>query len=79
MLLLQEFDFTIIHTPGKLHAIVDYLSWIDQGEEAVGVSNQLPNACFFAVQTFKADNWYEQMLNFLLDGMLHAQMTMDQK
>ena len=57
--LLQEFDFTIIHTPGKLHAIADYLSRIDQGEEVVGVSDQLPDAGIFAVQTFKADNWYD--------------------
>ena len=79
MLLLQEFDFTIIHTLGTLHAIADYLSWIEQGEELVGVSDQLPDACIFVVQTFKDNNWYDQMLNFLLDGMLPAQMTVDQK
>ena len=79
MLLLQEFDFTIIHTLGRLHAIADYLSQIDQGEEVVGVSDQLPHAGIFVVQTFKEDNWHDQMLNFLLDGMLPAQMTVDQK
>ena len=79
MLLLQEFDFSIIHTLGKLHAIANYLSRIDQGEEVVGVSNQLPDADIFAVQTFKEDNWYDQMLNFLLDGMLPTQIIVDQK
>ena len=59
MLLLQEFDFTIIHTPGKLHAIADYLSRIDQGEEVVGVFDQLLDASIFVVQSFKEDNWYD--------------------
>ena len=35
MLLLQEFDFVIIHTPGKEHAVVaDFLSQIETGELA---------------------------------------------
>ena len=79
MLLLQEFDFTIIHTPGKLHAIVDYLSRIEHGEEAVGVFDQLPDASIYVVWTFQAENWYDEMLNFLLDGMLPTQMKADQK
>ena len=79
MLLLQEFDFTIIHTRGKLHAIADYLSRIEHGEEAVGVSDQLPDASIYAIRTFQTENWYDEMLNFLLDGMLPTQMTVDQK
>ena len=32
MLLLQEFDFVIIHTPGKEHAVANFFSRIETGE-----------------------------------------------
>ena len=47
MLLLQEFDFSIIHTPGKVHAVADYLSRLENGEPPLGVNDQLPDADLF--------------------------------
>ena len=35
MLLLQEFEFKIQHRPGTQHAVADYPSWIDNGDDAV--------------------------------------------
>ena len=43
-LLLQEFEFDIIHRQGVQHAVADYLSRLDSGEPGVGVRNDFPNA-----------------------------------
>ena len=48
MLLLQEFDYVIVHTPGKEHAIADFLSGLESGEEPVGISDQLPDAAIYS-------------------------------
>lgn len=47
MLLLQKFDFSIIHTPGKTHVVGDYLSRLESGEAVVGVDDQLLDAHLF--------------------------------
>ena len=43
MLLMHKFNFDIIHTLGKLHAIADFLSCLESSEPADGISNELPN------------------------------------
>ena len=79
MLLLQEFDFTVFHTPGNQHAVADYLSRLEHAEESPGVSDQLPDAELFQVQGQTFDNWYDQMVQFLTDGVLPSNMSTDQK
>ena len=44
MLLLQEFEFEIQHRPDTQHAIVDYLSHIENGEEASGHDDDFPDS-----------------------------------
>lgn len=79
MLLLQEFDFIIIHTPGKEHAIADFLSRIESGEAASGVEDQLPDVDLFEVNGLVSDSWYDQMLMFLTDGVMPNQFSTDQR
>ena len=43
MLLLHEFDFYIQHQPGTQHAIVDYRSWIENGEDAMEGDDDFPD------------------------------------
>ena len=50
MLLLQEFEFTIKHTPGKEHAMADYLSRIITREESEGVEDELPDVHLFQAE-----------------------------
>ena len=38
-LLLQEFEFDILHRPGVQHAIGDYLTRLESGEEGTGVKD----------------------------------------
>ena len=47
MLLLQEFEFEVIHRPRTQHLVADYLSWIDLGEPPDGVADDLPDAALF--------------------------------
>ena len=64
MLLLQEFDYTVVHTPGNQHAVADYLSRLENELEAPGVPDELPDAALFKVEGQHCDNWYDQMLQF---------------
>ena len=47
--LLQEFEFDILHRPGVHHAIPNYLSHLELGEEGIGVQDDFPNAQLFHV------------------------------
>ena len=39
----------------------------------------MPNAKLFIIEEHAFDNWYEQMLQFLMDGSLPFTMSTDQK
>ena len=43
-LLLQEFEFDIIHRPGVQHVVTDYLSRLESGESGARVKDDFPNA-----------------------------------
>ena len=77
MLLLQEFEFTVKHTPGKDHAMADFLSRITTGEEAQGVEDELPDVHLFQVEL--TTDWYDEMLYFLTTGTFPDNRTRDQR
>lgn len=68
-----------MHTPGRLHAIVDFLSRLEIGEATEGISDELPDAQIFNGQVESAEGWYEQLLTYLIDGALSNQLTVDQR
>ena len=41
--MLQEFEFDIVHRPGAQHAVADYLSRMETGEEPSGVKDDFPD------------------------------------
>ena len=49
-LVLQDFEFDILHRPVQ-HAIADYLSRLESGEEGTGVKDDFPDAQLFRVET----------------------------
>ena len=51
MLLLQEFDFLIVHTPGRLHVVADFLSKMENGEPVYRISDELPDAQIFSAES----------------------------
>ena len=79
ILLLQEFHYSVIHKPGREHAIADYLSKLDTGDPPVGIEDELPDAALFQIETNFSDNWYEQMLNYLQDGIFPEGMDKDHR
>ena len=50
-LLLQEFEFDILHRQGVQNAIADYLSRLESGEEGTRVKDDFPDAQLFRVET----------------------------
>lgn len=63
MLLLQEFDFTIQHTPGNENAVVDLLSRLEENCQKQGVLYDLSDAALFSLTKEQDDDWYEEMHN----------------
>ena len=49
ILLLQEYDYNIVHRPGRINAIADYLSRLENGEAPIGVQDDLPDAELFQI------------------------------
>ena len=60
-LLLQEFEFDILHRPGVQHAIADYLSRLDSGEDGTRVKDDFPDAQLFRVETVQSQDMNEDM------------------
>ena len=79
MLLLEEFDFIIIHTPGREHVVADFLSRIETGKNPTGVEDQPPDVELFAIQGYHTDYWYDQMMLFLTDGVMPQEFSLDQR
>ena len=59
--------------------MVDYLSRLENGEDAIGISDQLPDLDLFAIQAWNLDSFHDQMLLFLTNGLLPEDMTTDQR
>ena len=49
LLIFQEFEFKVIVRLGKLNVGPDHLSWINRGEEPIGMEDDLPDAYLFCV------------------------------
>ena len=47
VLLLQEFDYTIIHTPSRIHMVTDYLSRLENGEKPTESLDEFLDANLF--------------------------------
>ena len=59
--------------------MADFLSRIENGEEAVGISDQLPDADLFSIQSWSTSSFSDKMLLFLTDGLLPEDMSVDQR
>ena len=72
-LLLQEFEFDILHWLGVQHVVVDYLSRLESGEEGAGVKDDFPDGQLFRVDIVRVHElnedsenaWISEMSNFL--------------
>jgi hypothetical protein len=66
-LLLQEYEFDIVHRPGIQHAVADYLSLLESREALTGVADAFPDAAVLAVTPEEGpkndpDEWLMDMM-----------------
>jgi hypothetical protein len=69
-LILQEYEFDIVHRPGAHHVVADYLSRLESGETLAGVANDFPDAGVMSVTPEAGpkndpDKWFTDMVYFL--------------
>lgn len=79
MLLLQEYDFEIVHRPGIQHMVADHLSRITIGEAAQGIPDSFPDASLFMAQVSLDKeipsktaflDWREPLVKYLQTGQI---------
>jgi hypothetical protein len=68
LLLLQEFDISIIDKIGRENVVVDFLSRITNKGEVVPVEDTFPNEHFFSLYTNSP--WFAGIDNYLAAGRL---------
>jgi hypothetical protein len=63
LLLLQEYDITILNKPGKDNVVVDFLSRLTSNENEPLVEDSFPDEHLFAVSTNSP--WFPYIGNYL--------------
>jgi hypothetical protein len=77
ILLLQEFNITIIDWPGKENVVADFLSRIPQDSTDTPVDDNFPDEHLFAVAA--KTPWFADTANYLATGRLPAHLSPPQK
>eukprot|EP00253_Pinus_taeda_P021591 PITA_21591 len=68
LLLLQEFNITVLDRPGKQNTVVGFLSRTQNTKEDSPVEDKFPDEYLFAVTT--KTPWYVDIANYLVTGKL---------
>ena len=74
LLLLQQFDLTIIDKPGKENVVADFLSKsiLHASEEGM-VDEQLPDEHLFTISALSP--WFADIANYLVAGRLPPDLS----
>jgi hypothetical protein len=64
LLLLQEFDITIVDRPGKENVVVDFLSRLNINDDNSHVDDSFPDENLFVV--YSHSPWYADIDNYLV-------------
>jgi hypothetical protein len=76
LLLLQEFDITIVDRPGKENVVVDFLSRLTPDDDTP-VDDSFPDEYLFAVSAHSP--WYADIANYLVAGKLPPHLSHREK
>ena len=77
LLLLQEFDITIIDRPGKENVVADFLSCFTNSNDNFPVEDSFPYEHLFAVSSHSP--WYADVTNYLAIRKLSAHFLKREK
>eukprot|EP00253_Pinus_taeda_P006567 PITA_06567 len=76
LLLLQEFDITIVDRPGKENVVADFLSRLKTDND-IPVDDSFPDEYLFAVSAHSP--WYADIANYLVAGKLPSHLSYREK
>ena len=71
LLLFLEFDFKVIHKPGKTHGVADAFSRNEGAKPATGIPNQTTDAQLFSMQP----DWIHPIIEYLQTDIFPPSMT----
>eukprot|EP00253_Pinus_taeda_P025379 PITA_25379 len=77
LLLLQEFNITVLDRPGKENTVADFLSRIQNTKEDSSVEDKFPDEYLFEVTT--KTPWYADIANYLVTGKLPPHLFPSEK
>jgi hypothetical protein len=73
LLLLQEFDITIVDRLGKENVVADFLSRLNKNDDNSPVDDSFPDQHLFAVSAHSP--WYEGIANYLVAGKVPPHLS----
>jgi hypothetical protein len=73
LLLLQEFDITIVDRLGKENVVVDFLSILHINDDNLPIDDSFPDEIFFAVSTHSP--WYANIASYLVAGKVPPHLS----
>ena len=73
LLLIQEFDITIVEKPWKDNVVANFLSRLDTSDEGTPIENSFPDEHIFVISTHTL--WYEDIANYLSTGKVPQHLT----
>jgi hypothetical protein len=77
LLLLQEFNITILDRPGKENVVADFLSRIHNEGELIHFNDNFPDEHLFAIST--KSPWFADIANYLATGKLPQHLSTKEK
>jgi hypothetical protein len=77
LLLLQEFNITIIDRPGRDNLVVDFLSRLIHTGDSTPVDDDFPDENLFSISTYTP--WYADVANYLVTRKLPQSMSSREK
>ena len=73
LLLLQEFDITIVERHGKENLVANFLSRLTHNDDNSPVKDSFPDEHLFIVSTYSP--WFADITNYLATGRLLAHLS----
>jgi len=77
LLLIQEFDITIVDKPGKDNVVADFLSRMDTSDEGTPVEDSFSDEHIFEISTHTL--WYADIANYLATGKVPQHLPYEEQ